>query len=105
MGDAPKLAQIQIPFVAFRVYSLFTNPREQHIINLNPLPSTSNLPITFWSKTIHGQRNLLILGIRHVIERLRLLWVMSNKERPVKFRGQEFLLFVSEIVAPLYPGL
>src|SRR5712691_8915644 len=105
MGHATKLSQIQVPLVAFRVQSLLTNPRQQSIIILYPLPATGNLSIALRSQTIYRQGNLRVRGIRHVIERLRPLWIMSDKERPIKFRGQEFLLLVSEIVAPLYPGL
>src|SRR3989442_12189253 len=105
MGHATKLSQIQVPLVAFRVQSLFTNPRQQSIIILYPLPATSNLPITFRSQTIHRQGHLRVRGIRHVIERLRLLWIMSDKERPIKLHGQKLLLLVSEIVTPLYPRL
>src|SRR6266849_5464883 len=103
MSDAAKLSQIQVPFIAFRVKSLLTNPRQQSVIILNPLPSTSNLPITLRSQTVHRQSDIWVLGIRHVIERLRLLRIVSDKERPIKFRSQEFLLLVSKIVAPLYP--
>src|SRR2546422_5616856 len=105
MGDAAKLSQIQIPLVAFRVQSLFPNPRQQSIIILYPLPTTRNLSIPFWSQTVHRQRNFRVRGIWHVIERLRLLWVMSDKERPIILRGQKLLLLVSEIVTPFYPGL
>src|SRR5712692_3479475 len=105
MGDAAKLSQIQVPLVAFRVQSLLTNPRQQSIIILYPLPTTGNLSITFRSQTVHRQRNLRVRGIRHVIERLRLLRIMSDKERPIKFGSQKLLLLISEIVTPLYPGL
>src|SRR5436853_6114996 len=67
MRNAAKLSQIQIPLVAFRVYSLFTNPCQQRTIILNPLPSTDNLPITFCTHTYREQCNFLILAFRHAI--------------------------------------
>src|SRR5438128_5540996 len=105
MGYAAKLSQIQVPLVAFRIQSLLTNPRQQSIIILYPLPTTCDLPITFRSQTVHRQRNLRVRGIRQVIERLRLLRIVSDKERPIKLYGQKLLLLVSKIVTPLYPGL
>src|SRR5712691_12986350 len=105
MGAAPKLSQFQVPLVAFRVQSPLTNPCQQRTILLYPLPTTGNLSITLRGQTICRQGDLRVRGIRHVIERLRLLWIMSDKERTIKLRGQKLLLLVSEIVTPLYPRL
>src|SRR6266851_219443 len=105
MGNAAELSQIQIPFVAFRVQSLFANPRQQRIILLNSLPTTCNLPVTFRSQTVDRQSYFRIRWIRHMIERLRFLRIMSDEEWSVKLHGQQLLLLISKIVAPFYPRL
>src|SRR6266704_2996230 len=105
MRNTSKLPQIKIPGVALGIQALLLDPCGQRVVILDPLAPAGNLAVPFWSQKVDREREFGIQWIRLVIERLRLLRIPGDEERPIDIRRQNLLLLIAQIITPLDPRL
>src|SRR6266704_6987395 len=105
MRNTSKLPQIKIPGVALGIQALLLDPCGQRVVILDPLAPAGNLAVPFWSQKVDREREFGIHWIRLVIERLRLLRIPGDAERPIEMRRQNLLLLIAQIITPLDPRL
>ena len=98
------LPEVEVPAVRLGIEPLLLDPREQPVVVVLALRAADDLAVALRRQAVVVEHGPGIVGVLLHVERLDVLGVVEDEDRPVVLLGQQGLVVAAEVVAPLDVG-